>query len=46
MPSYKIKPLTLEIDENLWKKFKDRVPRTVTLNEAVVELIEKEVKKK
>lgn len=40
----KIKPLTLEIDKKTWDKFKEKIPRTITLNEAVVKLIEKEVK--
>lgn len=42
----KIKPITLEIDKDLWNKFKEIVPRTITLNDAIVELIEKEVKNK
>ncbi len=41
----KIKPLTLEIDKKLWDKFKEKVPRTKRLNDAVVELIKKEVGK-
>ena len=36
-----IRPLTLEIEKELWKKFKFGVPRTITLNDAVVELIKK-----
>jgi hypothetical protein len=39
----KIKPLTLEIERKLWEKFKSRVNRDKTLNDAVVGLIEKEV---
>ncbi len=39
----KIKPLTLEIEDALWQKYKEKVPRTLTLNDAVVELIKKEV---
>lgn len=35
----KIKPLTLEIEPKLWVKFKEKVPRTITLNDKVVELI-------
>lgn len=38
-----IKPITLEIDEELWNKFKDLIPRTTKLNDAVVQLIAKEV---
>lgn len=41
-----IKPITLEIDKDLWKKFKGIVTRDKTLNEFLIELIEKEVKKK
>lgn len=41
-----IKPITLEIDKNLWEKFKAIVTRDKTLNEAVIELIEREVKKR
>jgi len=41
-----IKPITLEIEEDLWAKFKDLIPRSITLNDAIVNLIEKECKKK
>lgn len=34
----------LNIDEELWNKFKNLVPRTKTLNVALVELIEEKVK--
>lgn len=37
----KSKPLTLEINKNLWKEFKDRVHRGTSLNDAVVLLIHK-----
>jgi|GEM_PF-3384309 len=40
-----IKPITLKIDRDLWEKFKGIVTRDKTLNEALVDLIEKEVKK-
>ena len=46
MEQEKIKPMTLEIEKSLWDKFKEITPRTITLNDAVVDLIEKEVKKK
>jgi len=39
----KINPLTLEIEKELWEKFKAIVPRTITLNQAVVNLIKKEL---
>lgn len=45
MKDNKIKPLTLEIDSELWKSFKEKTPRTITLNNKVVELIKEEVKK-
>lgn len=41
-----IKPLTLWIDKKLWDSFKELVPRTITLNDAVVQLIKKEVSRK
>ena len=43
MTNNKIKPITLEVDKDLWDKFKVMIPRTVTLNEAIVALIEKKV---
>ena len=42
----KIKPITLEIEKEIWNKFKEKTPRTITLNDAIVELIKKEVIKK
>lgn len=41
-----IKPITLEIEKELWDKFKERIPRTKTLNEALIELIKQFVYKK
>ena len=38
-----IKPITLEIEEELWLEFKKTVPRTITLNHALINLIKKEV---
>lgn len=35
----------LIIDKELWIRFKDMVPRTKTLNDALVELVEERVKK-
>ena len=43
MANNKIKPITLEIDKDLWNKFKVLIPRTVTLNDAIVALIVKKV---
>lgn len=42
----KIKPITLEIEDTTWDKFKDLIPRSITLNQAIVDLIEKECKRK
>ena len=38
-----IKPITLEIDSELWRKFKEQIPRTIKLNDAIVTLISEEV---
>lgn len=46
MEQVKIKPITLEIDADLWEQFKTLTPRNIKLNDAVVKLIEKEVKRK
>ena len=40
-----IKPITIEIESSIWQKFKESIPRTKRLNDAVVELIEREVTK-
>lgn len=40
----KIKPITIEIERELWEKFKEITPRTITLNEAIVKLIEDKIK--
>lgn len=39
----KIKPITLEIDKKLWDKFKEITPRTIYLNEAIVNLIKQAI---
>lgn len=36
----------VKVKRVLWDKFKDTIPRTKNLNEAIVELIENEVNKK
>lgn len=36
----------LKIRKDLWRKFKEKIPRTKTLNTALIELVEKEVSKK
>jgi len=35
----------IKVKRNLWDKFKDTIPRTKNLNEVLVGLIEKEVRK-
>lgn len=40
------KKLILDVNDELWEQFKKTVPRGVTLNNAIVHLIEKEVKEK
>jgi len=42
----KIKPITLVIEKKTWIKFKNKIPRTIALNDKLVELIEREIKKK
>ena len=39
-----IKPITIEIDEDTWNSFKEITPRTITLNDAVVQIIEDKIK--
>ena len=41
----KIKPLTLEIEKDVWSKFKSTLTKERTLNAAVVDLIKKEINK-
>ena len=38
-----IKPITLEVEDSLWNQFKGKIPRTITLNDALVDLIKKKV---
>jgi hypothetical protein len=39
-----IKPITLEIDKKIWDEFKQLVPRTITLNDALVQIIEDRIR--
>ncbi len=41
----KIKPITLEIEDDDWKEFKRNLSRPTTLNDGVVDLIKKHNKK-
>jgi len=40
----KIKKFLLEIPEEIWEKWKDTVPRSISLNKALIKLLEKEGK--
>ncbi len=41
----KLKTFLLEVPEEVWSKWKDTVPRSVSLNKALIELLEREGKK-
>ena len=42
----KIKPITPEIEESIWNKWKETIPRTITLSQAIEDLIKKDLGKK
>ncbi len=42
----KVKKFLLEIPEQTWNSWKDTIPRSITLNKALIELLEKEGSKK
>jgi len=39
-----IRPITLEIEKEIWTKFKEKIPRTIRLNDQLVELIKEYIK--
>lgn len=41
----KIKKFLLEIPEEIWEKWKNTVPRSISLNKALIELLKKENEK-
>ena len=41
----KIKKFLLEIPEDIWEKWKENIPRSVSLNKALIELLKKEGEK-
>jgi hypothetical protein len=41
----KIKKFLLEVPEDIWEKWKNTVPRSITLNKALIELLKKEGRK-
>lgn len=40
-----IKKFLLEVPEEVWDKWKDTVPRSISLNKALIELLKKEGQK-
>ena len=36
----KVRPITLEVEERIWKEFKSNVTRDQTLNSKIVEIID------
>ena len=40
-----IKKFLLEVPEEVWGKWKDTIPRSISLNKALIELLKKEAKK-
>jgi len=36
----------IDINSETWEKFKNKIPRSKTINEFLVEMIEEEIKKK
>jgi len=41
-----VKKFLLEIPEEIWNKWKDKVPRSISLNKALIELLKKEGEEK
>jgi len=41
----KLKKFLLEIPEEIWNKWKDTVPRSISLNKALIKLLDEEGKK-
>jgi hypothetical protein len=37
-----VKKFLLEIPEEIWEKWKNTIPRSISLNEALIELLKKE----
>jgi hypothetical protein len=38
----KVKKFLLEIPEEIWEKWKENIPRSISLNKALIELLKKE----
>ena len=41
----KFKKFLLEIPEEIWEKWKEKIPRAISLNKALIELLKKEGEK-
>jgi len=41
----RLKKFLLEIPEEIWNKWKDTVPRSISLNKSLIELLKKEGEK-
>ena len=41
-----LKKFLLEIPKEIWEKWKDTIPRSISLNKALIELLKKEGEKK
>lgn len=41
-----VKKFLLEIPKEIWEKWKNTIPRSISLNKALVELLKKESKRK
>ena len=37
----KLKKFLLEVPEEIWNKWKDKVPRSISLNKALIEILKK-----
>jgi hypothetical protein len=42
----KLKKFLLEVPEEVWEKWKETIPRAISLNKALIELLTKEGNKK
>lgn len=41
----KVKKFLLEVPEEIWNRWKDKIPRSISLKKALIELLEREGKK-
>ncbi|MEK6894554.1 MAG: hypothetical protein AABX10_03755 [Nanoarchaeota archaeon] len=42
MKNKSVKKFLLEIPAEIWEKWKDRIPRSISINKALIELLRKE----